>query len=293
MYAYLSESQRKAIKAINNGDNVFITGCAGTGKSYLLQYLKTELQNKYIQLTATTGIAAINIGGVTLHSWSNLGLEELPIIEIAKHILSAKGTNTRKKIQATEILAIDEISMLSKETFENLNELLQIVRSDIRPFGGIQMILFGDFFQLPPVSSSNFCFESKVWQEADIKNIVLKEIYRQDDKRFIELLNNIRYGKIIKEDIELLKTRFNLKDESVIKPTILSTHNQYVETINKTYLNNLKTEEKIYKAYFDGDDNKVEILKKNCIAKEKLTLKVGCQVIMLKNTYQKQGVING
>jgi ATP-dependent DNA helicase PIF1 len=293
MYSYLSESQRLAADVIEEGKNVFITGCAGSGKSYLLHYLKENIKNKYLQITATTGVAAINISGTTLHSWAGLGMEELPINEIIKKIMSVKGINTRKKIQATEILAIDEISMLSMETFENLNTLLQAIRGSSKVFGGIQLIMFGDFFQLPPVNSSNFCFESEVWRNGNIQTIVLKEVFRQGDKRFVELLNNIRYGKIVKEDVEILKTRYNVRDDSVIKPTILSTHNSYVERINCEYLNKLPTEEKVFEAYYNGSKTKVEILKKNCIAKETLVLKVGCQVMMLKNTYQKDGIING
>jgi ATP-dependent DNA helicase PIF1 len=293
MYSYLSKSQRLAADAIELGKNVFITGCAGSGKSYLLHYLKENIKNKYLQITATTGVAAINVGGVTLHSWANLGLEELPMGEIIKKIMSVKGINTRRKIQSTEVLAIDEISMLSKETFENLNTLLQAIRASSRPVGGIQLVMFGDFFQLPPVNSNNFCFESNLWKEAGIQTVCLKEVFRQEDERFVELLNNIRYGRIVKEDIELLKTRYNVKSSGVIRPTILSTHNSFVEKINYEYLNRLPAEEKVFEACYNGNRTKIDILKRNCIAKETLVLKVGCQVMMLKNTYQKDGIING
>ena len=293
MYAFLSPSQRKAVEAIERGDNVFITGCAGSGKSYLLQYLKSNINDRFLQLTATTGVAAINIGGTTLHSWASLGLEELPVLETAKRIMSARGTTIRKKIQSTDVLAIDEISMLSKETFESVDLLLQIVRGNSEPFGGIQIILFGDFFQLPPVKSQNFCFESESWKNADIKTILLTEVFRQNDARFVELLNNIRYGRIVNEDIQLLKTRYRIKYDGVIKPTILSTHNLSVERINFQYLRDLPTQEHTYEASFSGDKKKIEILKKSCIAKESLTLRVGAQVIMLKNSYAKDGIING
>ncbi len=293
MYSYLSNSQKLAFDAIMDGKNVFVSGSAGTGKSYLLNFLKKELEGKNLQITATTGIAAINIGGVTLHSWANLGIEEYPIEKIAEKILSPRGTNTRKKIQNTDILAVDEISMLSMETFEKVDRLLRIIRGKDEPFGGIQLILFGDFFQLPPVNSDNFCFESDVWNEAEIQTIILKEIFRQQNADFINLLNHLRYGVIDKNDINLLKSRFNLTNNGVIKPTILSTHNAIVEQINSEYLNNLSTKAMDYEAEFEGKADKIEILRKNCIAKEFLTLKVGCQVMMLKNTYQKEGIING
>ena len=200
MYSYLSETQKLVIDSIEKGDNVFITGAAGTGKSYLLHFLKDRLKNKNIHITATTGIAAINIGGVTLHSWTNLSKEDIPVIEIAKKILSVSGIYTRKKIINTQILAIDEVSMLSKETFENLDLLLKLVRDNEKPFGDIQILLFGDFFQLPPVNSKNFCFESNLWQEANIKTFILKETFRQKNERFINLLDNIRHGFINEDD---------------------------------------------------------------------------------------------
>ncbi|MDR2760709.1 MAG: AAA family ATPase, partial [Rickettsiales bacterium] len=278
MYGYLSESQRLALEKIESGKNIFVTGCAGSGKSYLLHYLKNNAGKKYLQLTATTGVAAINIGGLTLHSWANLGTEDSPMEEIVKKIMSPGGINTRRKIQSTEILAIDEISMLSMETFENLDFLLREIRGNREPFGGIQMVMFGDFFQLPPVNSENFCFESKIWKEAGIETVVLREVFRQDDRRFVELLNNIRFGRAKEDDIRLLKTRFNAKNEGVICPTILSTHNSDVEKINRRRLDELPYEKKVFQANYAGKENKIEVLKKNCIAKDVLTLKIGCQV---------------
>lgn len=293
MYSYLSETQKLVIDSIEKGDNVFITGAAGTGKSYLLHFLKDRLKNKNIHITATTGIAAINIGGVTLHSWTNLSKEDIPVIEIAKKILSVSGIYTRKKIINTQILAIDEVSMLSKETFENLDLLLKLVRDNEKPFGDIQILLFGDFFQLPPVNSKNFCFESNLWQEANIKTFILKETFRQKNERFINLLDNIRHGFINEDDKKILEIRLGVIDKSIIRPTILSTHNILVEKINFEKLNNLPSREITYTAKFKGEQDKIDLLKRNCIAKEFLTLKIGSQVMMLKNTYQKNGIING
>lgn len=293
MYSYLSETQKLVIDSIEAGNNIFVTGAAGTGKSYLLHFLREKFKNKNLHITATTGIAAVNVGGITLHSWANLGKEEIPVKEIAKKILSSAGIYTRKKILNTDMLAIDEVSMLSKETFENLDLLLRLVKDNDRPFGGIQILLFGDFFQLPPVNSNNFCFESEVWNTANIKTFILKDIFRQEDKTFINILNNIRHGFLEENDKYILKNRLGIVDNSIIKPTILSTHNIIVEKINFEKLNEINSKEITYTATFTGENNKIELLKRNCLAKEFLTLKLGSQVMMLKNTYQKDGIING
>lgn len=298
MYLSLSESQRLAVDEIAKGRNVFITGPAGTGKSYLLNYIKNEYRDNSLHITASTGIAAINVGGQTLHSWAGLGLGNMPLNEILRNICSAKGIHMRKKLRAAKMLAIDEISMISAEIFDLLNELLKAIRGNNDPFGGIQLILFGDFLQLPPVNRDNteifFCFESDAWKEADIELIVLKEIYRQSDTELVNMLNNLRFGNITKHDIELLRSRFKLEDlDKTFEATILGTHNIQVEKINKAKLNELDYQEKTFTAKFEGKPEKIEFLKKNCIVPEKLNLKVGAQVMMLKNTYAKEGIING
>ncbi len=298
MYLSLSESQRLAVDKIAEGRNVFITGPAGTGKSFLLNYIKEEYRDNSLHVTASTGISAINVGGQTLHSWAGLGLGNMPINEILRNICSAKGIHMRKKLRAAKMLAIDEISMISANIFDLLNELLKAVRNSREPFGGIQLILFGDFLQLPPVNRENcetfFCFESNAWAEADIDMVVLKEIYRQSDHELVNMLNNLRFGDVTKHDIELLRSRFRQEDpDKTFEATILGTHNIQIERINAAKLKDLNAYEKTFKAKFDGKPEKIEFLKKNCIASENLTLKIGSQVMMLKNTYAKEGIMNG
>ena len=298
MYLSLSETQRLAVDKIAEGKNVFITGPAGTGKSFLLNYLKDEYKTKSLHITASTGIAAINVGGQTLHSWAGLGLGNLPINETLRNILSIKGTHLRKKLRSAKILAIDEISMISAEIFDMLNNLLKVVRQNERPFGGIQLILFGDFLQLPPVNRENgeifFCFESEAWQEAQIETIILKDVFRQSEKDLVNLLNNLRFGELTKYDIELLRSRFKKDDpDKTFEATILGTHNIQVEKINLKKLNDINNCEKTYRAKFEGKPEKIEFLKRNCVAPEELVLKIGAQVMMLKNNFAKDGIING
>ena len=299
MYLSLSNSQRLAVDKIAKGNNVFITGPAGTGKSYLLNYIKNEYRDNSFHITASTGIAAVNVGGQTLHSWAGLGLGTLPVNEILRKICSASGVHMRKKLRAAKMLAIDEISMISADIFDLLDQVLKVVRQNNKPFGGIQLILFGDFLQLPPINKDRetdtfFCFESDAWQEAEIEMITLKDVFRQSDKELVNLLNNLRFGNIEKSDIELLRSRYKKEDTNkTFEATILGTHNAQVEKINVCKLNDLNTMDRVYAAKFEGKAEKIEFLKKNCIVPETLTLKIGSQVMMLKNTFAKEGVING
>ncbi len=297
----LSQEKQQIIKSVEQGQNLVITGGAGTGKSYLLSYLKRNYSQFGLAVTASTGIAAVNIGGATIHSWAGIGLANLPVSQIIQNLFSPKFNKLRRKIQRTKILAIDEISMISAELFEILDEVFRNIRQNDKPFGGLQMLLFGDFLQLPPVSKSyenqeksQFCFESQAWKNLDLQSFNLQEIFRQTDKKFIKILNSLRFGNIDEDDFELLKSRIKASDKNqAIRPTILTTHNHKAEQINETELKKIPQEEKTYEASYFGDKNKIEFLQKNCIASNFLKLKVGAQVMMTKNTYQKDGIING
>lgn len=294
---FLSPEQNAVISTIEQGRNVFVTGSAGTGKSYLLRYLKGQYINHGLHLTASTGIAAVNIGGVTLHSWAGIGLGVTPVQELAQQLFTPRFARLRKKLRSARMLAIDEISMLAADTFDLINELLKIIRDDERPFGGIQLIVFGDFLQLPPVNKLNekvFCFESEAWAEANFKVFLLQKVFRQDDALFVQLLDHMRFGCLTQNDMQLLQSRFEAQDtDKLFRPTIISTHTHKAEEVNRDYMLNLQTPEKCYKAYFIGNETKFDFLKKNCLAPEMLVLKQGAQVMMLKNTYQKDGIING
>jgi len=294
----LSQTQLAVVEAFEAGRNIFVTGKAGSGKSYLLNFLKLNYAAQGLHITASTGIAAINIGGSTIHSWSAIGLGNLPVEKIIENIFSAKMSKVRRKIISAKALAIDEISMISAQTFELIDAVLRAVRQCNKPMGGLQILLFGDFLQLPPVNKTDlnfhFCFESPIWKELDLKAFVLEEIFRQSDKKFIRILNNLRHAELEEEDVEILQSRINAIDNnSAIKPTILTTHNARVEKINDDELKNIPYKEVVFSAEYFGDLNKIEFLKKNSVSSQILKLKVGAQVMMIKNTYQKEGIING
>lgn len=293
----LSTEQQEVVKSFANGDNIFVTGGAGCGKSFLLNFLKNEYANKGLAVTASTGIAAVNIGGSTIHSWSGIGLGNLPADKIIENLFSAKFTRLRKKIIQAKSLAIDEISMISATTLDLIDIVLKNIRQDERPMGGLQILFFGDFLQLPPINKVandiEFCFNSQIWHDLDLKIFNLQEKFRQKDQKFIKILNNLRFGALDDEDIKCLKERIKQDQDFLIKPTILTTHTNKVEKINLLHLQNIPRQEVTYEAKYQGNPSKIELLKKNCIAPNFLKLKVGAQVMMTKNTYQKDGIING
>ncbi len=294
----LSNQQKSVIDLFEQGQNILVTGGAGTGKSYLLSFLKRNYSGRGLEVTASTGIAAVNIGGTTIHSWAGIGLANMPVDKIIENIFSAKFSKIRRRIKQTKALAIDEISMLSADVFEILDQVFRAVRENNAPMGGMQMVLFGDFLQLPPISrdlyNSNFCFSSEAWQNLGLKTFVLEQIFRQDDEKFIKVLNNLRFGIIDAEDKEILESRINAQDTNLaIKPTILTTHNHKVEKINEFELKQIPRSEMSYNAQYFGQPDRMDFLKRNCLAQETLKLKIGAQVMMIKNTYQKDGVING
>jgi ATP-dependent exoDNAse (exonuclease V) alpha subunit len=294
----LSDKQKQVIELFLQGKNLFISGGAGCGKSYLLNFLKRNFANNGLEITASTGIAAVNIGGSTIHSWAGIGLANQPIEQIVENIFLPKFSKVRRKIIKTKTLAIDEISMISREVLEILDQVFRAVRGNEKPMGGMQMLFFGDFLQLPPINrdntSSNFCFDSKTWDDLNFHNIILDKIFRQSDEKFIKLLNNLRFGIVDAEDKKILESRIKITDNnSAIQPTILTTHNAKVEFVNNKYLKNIPNPEQVFQAEYKGDAYKIDFLKKNCIAYQSLKLKVGAQVMMIKNTLQKEGIING
>jgi ATP-dependent exoDNAse (exonuclease V) alpha subunit len=289
----LSDEQRCVIEAFDEGKNIFVTGCAGTGKSYILNYLKKHYLQKGLAITASTGIAAVNVSGSTIHSFAGIGLANIPVEQIIENLFSRKLSKTRHRIISTKSLAIDEISMISDEVLDILDKVFRAVRQNEKPFGGLQIALFGDFLQLPPVEKK-FCFISKSWEELDLQVFDLKKTFRQTDEKFIKILNNLRFGKIDESAAEALESRIAAVDENkMIKPTILTSHNYKADQINSFELKKIQAEEFLFEAKYSGDERKIETLKKNCLAYQTLKLKASAQVMMLKNTYQKDGVING
>ena len=202
------ENILRVLYLIKQKKNVFITGHAGTGKSYILSRLKERIPK--LVITSTTGIAAVNVKGQTLHSWAGIGICNTTIEQTVDRIL--KRSSVKNQIQKCKILAIDEISMLDIKTFEYVDAVLKKVRNCEKPFGGIQVIFIGDFFQLPPVEkkedvNQKYCFESILWKDLDLYTVLLTKNYRQNEENLITALSNMRTNSLTDADIKLLKTR--------------------------------------------------------------------------------------
>lgn len=312
-----NSDKHKLLKLLNSGENVFITGVAGTGKSYLLSKLK-ELYKKQIIITSTTGISAVNIGGQTIHHWAGVECMETPVEDFCENIRNQNFGyfgKIKRRIRNCKILAIDEISMLSAYALEYLDLVFKSARENNEPFGGIQVILIGDFLQLPPVATeldiqrsenrAKYCFESIVWQNLDLKPILLKKIYRQTDLRFSNMLCNFRIGQITENDMKLLEKRFVDDDDLLNNKLHIFSKKIQVKCFNDKKLEELSTPIFDYKSYdevFYPDDvenhqeyryKMIHDLNKYCQAEQLLRLKVGARVMLLANIDINSGLANG
>lgn len=289
-------NQSQALKILKSKQNIFLTGSAGTGKTFLLnrfiEYLKKEKIR--VSVTASTGIAATHLGGRTIHSWSGMGIEKKMDDKQIRKLLRME--KTRARIRDTEVLIIDEISMLDARRLDLVNKICQVARGPFLPFGGLQIIMCGDFFQLPPVDRENggveFAYDSEAWQEAKIKVCYLDQQYRQNDFEFVDILNGIRENKASEDILNKLKTRLFKKINSSIEPTKLYTHNADVDEINDSELAKIREKKMIYRMDSKGPEKIITFLKKNCLAPEKLNLKLGAVVMFVKNNFA-EGYVNG
>jgi len=282
-------TQLEALDILKSGKNVFLTGPAGSGKTFVLNQFAEYLKKNYIRaaITASTGIAATHLGGLTIHSWAGIGIKE----NLTRYDIEAILRNDKvySRIERAQVLIIDEISMLSPNVLEMVNSVCQSVRKNLQPFGGLQFVACGDFFQLPPVTRESgekkFAFDSAAWQKADLTICYLEEQHRQEDDEFLKILNEIRGDKVSLDSREKLNGRLQKKIEGWDKPTKLYTHNFDVDRINKQELNRIVGKPKTYDMSAKGAKNLVENLKRGCLAPEELVLKIGAIVMFVRNKF--------
>jgi ATP-dependent exoDNAse (exonuclease V) alpha subunit len=242
-------------------------------------------------VTASTGIAATHLDGTTIHSWSGLGMKDI-LDEDDLRKLSRKPY-LKERFKKTSVLIIDEISMLSQEQFESLDLICQKLKKNERNFGGMQIILCGDFFQLPPVGKEDaFVCESEVWQRTNFKVCYLEEQYRHLDKKFVTILDSVRNNQVIGKTLELLNKTLTKSEDVSNKITKLYTHNANVDEINSQELSAMPGRGTTYKMTGYGDEHLVKNLKNSCLASEELVLKKGALVMFLKNNFEL-GYVNG
>ena len=289
-------TQKDAFDILKMGHNVFLTGAAGSGKTHLLNQYINYLKEKKIGvgITASTGIAATHMNGRTIHSWCGMGIKDAMTDEDIKKLLWKDYL--RANMLPAKVLIIDEISMLHDYHLDLVNRICKTFRNSPLPFGGLQVILCGDFFQLPPVSKngekSEFVYSSDTWREMDIKICYLQEQHRQEDTKFLKVLNEIRGNRVTEATKLHLHQRINPPINMDIPPTKLYTHNLDVDAINSFELGKIKKEPKTYNMTSFGAKALVEMLKKSCLAPEELIVKEGAVVMFVKNNFGK-GYVNG
>lgn len=281
-------TQEDALAILKLGHSVFLTGGAGAGKTYVLNEYIKWLKSHVISnaITASTGIAATHIGGVTLHSWSGIGIKDRLTEYDLDELEQKKNLYTRYK--GTQVLVIDEISMLHAHRLDMVDLVAQTIRKDSRPFGGMQVVFCGDFFQLPPVSRNkevsvnDFAFNAKVWKKLNPVVCYLTTEYRHTGDNLSLVLRDMRSGTL--ED-NLKRTLVGSTKKSVahITHTKLYTHNEDVDRINNTEYAQISDEEKVFEMKTKGKANLVDSLIQSCLAPEILKLKVGTRVMFVKN----------
>jgi ATP-dependent DNA helicase PIF1 len=288
--------QDQALHIMRQGKSVFLTGPAGSGKTYVLNQLIKELkkQGKEVAVTASTGIAATHLGGTTIHSWSGLGIRE----ELTNHDKSWLADNSRllKRYNATDVLIIDEVSMLHGKRLDMINEVAKLLRRSDQPFGGMQIILTGDLFQLPPINRTaqpdDFVHTSDAWREISPVMCYLETQYRQSDGALLSILESLRTDSFDELNSELLRERVGLQPHPDTVVTRLYTHNINVDQINDKKLAELNGDQQVYEMESKGNKKFVENLQKSVLAPETLELKVGAEVMFVANNFTS-GFANG
>lgn len=290
--------QSKALAILKSGRNVFLTGSAGAGKTYVLnQYINYLKQHGIaVATTASTGIAATHMNGQTIHSWAGIGIKDYVSDRYLASLRDKKYF--RDKMDKVKVLIIDEISMLHRNQLDAVDYVLKFFKQNDEPFGGVQVVFSGDFFQLPPIgeeweeSRDKFCFMSDAWVQSKVHICYLTEQYRQTNNELNDILNEIRSGMISDRTVNLLESRIEYFPDEIDSQTRLYTHNMDVDRINKGQLHNIDSTTKTFEAKVAGNPALVEVLKKSVLAEENLELKIGAKVMFVRNNFDV-GFVNG
>ncbi len=304
-----TQKQEYAIRKMIQGKNLFITGQAGVGKSFLINKFiefyreNMEEENKKLYVTSLTGISALIIGGQTIHRYCGIGTGEKNIDELVKNIV--KNPKTKRRYFETQVLIIDEISMMSPDLFDKIDLIFRKIRKNDQPFGGIQIIVSGDLLQLPPVKADGFVIDAFNWDECIEETIYLTEVMRQNEDVFINVLNKIRLGNVDGEVQQLLESRKNVEiiNEYGVLPSKLFSKRLMVKKINDDELKKLKDENettRIFTANYEFSKSVLEenkefmkaLMNENCDVEDEIEFTTKCQV-MLKVNMPELKLANG
>jgi len=301
-------TQGEALKILKTGANVFLTGAPGSGKTYTINQYVAYLRSHKIKpaITASTGVASTHIGGITIHSWCGIGIKN----QLNKYDLNKIATTsyTKKRVSEAKVLIIDEVSMLPPATLQMVDIVCKKIKGNQLPFGGIQIVLVGDFFQLPPIikfsqnnysqeilfeeTPNRFAFDSPTWRQAELSTCYITEQYRQDDNALLLILSKIRGNNFDKESLAQIKMRkINPLYVPAGAPKLYS-HNVNVDFVNNQMLEKIEAKPKLFRMQTRGHRALVMAMKKGCLSPENLYLKIGACVMFTKND-QKNGFING
>lgn len=302
-------TQDEAFAILKTGANVFLTGEPGSGKSHMVNRYVAYLRSCGVEpsITASTGIAATHIGGMTIHSWSGIGVKSA----LTDHDLDMLLDKDRllRRLRAARVLIIDEVSMLSGDTLALVERVCRVLRDSGEPFGGLQVVLVGDFFQLPPIMPktehasvktisldggeewSPFAFMGEAWAKADPVVCYLTEQHRQEDPAFLAALSAIRAGEVTDAVRQCLSDRC-IEPPAAVEHTKLYTHNFAVDRLNDARLRTLPGEQYTFTMTSSGASGIVDGLKRGCLSPETLSLKVGAKVMFTKNSMEGK-FVNG
>ncbi|USP78436.1 mitochondrial dna helicase [Curvularia clavata] len=302
---FLSEEQQNVLKlVVDYKKSVFFTGSAGTGKSVLLREIITGLRQKFarepdrVAVTASTGLAACNIGGVTLHSFAGIGLGKEPVEDLVKKI--RRNQKAKQRWLRTKVLIMDEVSMVDGDLFDKLESIARTIRNNGRPFGGIQLVITGDFFQLPPVPEfgkpAKFAFDAGTWTTSIEHTIGLTHVFRQKDPVFAGMLNEMREGRLTQESIARFRQleRPLTMDDQAVEATELFPTRQEVDRANATRMQQLHGNTFTFEARDGGtitNKEQRDRLLQSCMVPEQIHLKKGAQVMLVKN--MDETLVNG
>ena len=288
----LCQEQEKALNLLHSGENVFLTGQAGSGKSFLIKEFIKQVARDDFPILASTGAAAVLVGGRTFHSFFGIGILEGGVEKVKEKAF--KDGKLKKRINKVEGIIIDEISMISGEVLCLAEEIARHHRGNHHPFGGIRVIAIGDFAQLPPITRTgkkDWSFKHSIWEKIQFQVACLNTNHRTEDSHFIKILNYVRTGEFNQSVGEFLHTKTKKHDESAPGVRLFPFRKQ-ADDFNNSQLGKIKAEEMVIPTIFWGDSIKADKLKQNLPFPEELKLKIGAEIIFTQNDAQKRW-ING